>query len=212
WCDHIARMWPVTAVIGENGAFYFAYDRQCRKMIREYLHSTSDQEEGRRRLAILREQVIRDVPGCAISADQPFRISDLAIDFREDVEPLSPEAVHSICSLAHNLGLIAKISSIHVNCWFGQFDKITCLKHLLVNHFNQNPDDVQDAMTYIGDSPNDAPAFAHIRHSIAVANIRPFLDTLAHKPRYITRKTSGAGFCEAVETILAMRQVPDITG
>ena len=23
WCDHIARMWPVDAVIGENGAFYF---------------------------------------------------------------------------------------------------------------------------------------------------------------------------------------------
>jgi hypothetical protein len=21
WCDHIARMWPVTGVIGENGAF-----------------------------------------------------------------------------------------------------------------------------------------------------------------------------------------------
>src|SRR5215210_540990 len=23
WCDHIARMWPVDAVVGENGAFYF---------------------------------------------------------------------------------------------------------------------------------------------------------------------------------------------
>ena len=22
WCDHIARMWPVDGVIGENGAFY----------------------------------------------------------------------------------------------------------------------------------------------------------------------------------------------
>ncbi|HEU0290571.1 MAG TPA: HAD hydrolase family protein, partial [Burkholderiales bacterium] len=25
WCDHIARMWPVAAVVGENGAFYFRY-------------------------------------------------------------------------------------------------------------------------------------------------------------------------------------------
>ena len=25
WCDHIARMWPVDAVVGENGAFYFRY-------------------------------------------------------------------------------------------------------------------------------------------------------------------------------------------
>src|SRR5256885_4980132 len=27
WCDHIARMWPVDAVVGENGAFYFFYAR-----------------------------------------------------------------------------------------------------------------------------------------------------------------------------------------
>src|SRR5258706_11253126 len=26
WCDHIARMWPVDAVVGENGAFYFFFD------------------------------------------------------------------------------------------------------------------------------------------------------------------------------------------
>src|SRR4030095_192869 len=27
WCDHIARMWPVDAVVGENGAFYFWYSQ-----------------------------------------------------------------------------------------------------------------------------------------------------------------------------------------
>ena len=27
WCDHIARMWPVDAVVGENGAFYFRLSR-----------------------------------------------------------------------------------------------------------------------------------------------------------------------------------------
>ena len=34
WCDHIARMWPVAAVVGENGAFYFRYDRARRGMKR----------------------------------------------------------------------------------------------------------------------------------------------------------------------------------
>lgn len=28
WCDHIARMWPVDGVVGENGAFYFRYRRR----------------------------------------------------------------------------------------------------------------------------------------------------------------------------------------
>ena len=26
WCDHFARMWPINAIVGENGAFYFRYD------------------------------------------------------------------------------------------------------------------------------------------------------------------------------------------
>ncbi|MBW2469687.1 MAG: HAD family hydrolase, partial [Deltaproteobacteria bacterium] len=36
WCDHIARMWPVDGVVGENGAFYFYYDGNQRKMHRRY--------------------------------------------------------------------------------------------------------------------------------------------------------------------------------
>ena len=26
WCDHIARMWPVNGVVGENGAFFCSYN------------------------------------------------------------------------------------------------------------------------------------------------------------------------------------------
>ena len=36
WCDLIARLWPVDGVVGENGAFYFHYDRDNRKMRRYY--------------------------------------------------------------------------------------------------------------------------------------------------------------------------------
>ena len=34
WCDHIARMWPVDAVVGENGAFYMRYDAASRRLVR----------------------------------------------------------------------------------------------------------------------------------------------------------------------------------
>ena len=33
WCDHIARMWPVDGVVGENGAFYFVYDSGVRTLL-----------------------------------------------------------------------------------------------------------------------------------------------------------------------------------
>src|SRR5262245_55890334 len=36
WCDHIARVWPVDAVIGENGAFYFCRDHSAQKLIKRF--------------------------------------------------------------------------------------------------------------------------------------------------------------------------------
>src|SRR3954470_17033729 len=34
--DLTARFWPVDAVVGENGAFWFRYDRERRSMIRRF--------------------------------------------------------------------------------------------------------------------------------------------------------------------------------
>ncbi|MGD0277272.1 MAG: hypothetical protein ABSB79_14670 [Syntrophales bacterium] len=37
WCDHIARIWPVDAVVGENGAFYYCYSERERRLLRRYV-------------------------------------------------------------------------------------------------------------------------------------------------------------------------------
>ena len=37
WCDHIARMWPVDAVVGENGAFWFRHDAVAGKLVKRYV-------------------------------------------------------------------------------------------------------------------------------------------------------------------------------
>src|ERR1700730_1371174 len=49
-CDLIARFWPVDAVIGENGAFYFRYDHDVRSMTRGFWLSAEEREAARRRL------------------------------------------------------------------------------------------------------------------------------------------------------------------
>src|ERR1700736_7058067 len=36
WCDHIARMWPVDAIVGENGGLYMIHDAAARKLRRHY--------------------------------------------------------------------------------------------------------------------------------------------------------------------------------
>ena len=44
WCDHIARMWPINGIVGENGAFYFVYDIHKKKMIRRYFKTDQERE------------------------------------------------------------------------------------------------------------------------------------------------------------------------
>src|SRR5262245_42870589 len=114
WCDHIARMWPVTAVVGENGAFYFRYDHAARSMRRRYVDDAATREGYRARLAAIAAEITAAVPGAAIAADQGYRETDLAIDYCEDVAPLPPAAVECIATLMRERGLTAKVSSIHV--------------------------------------------------------------------------------------------------
>ena len=63
WCDHMARMWPVDALVGENGAFYFAYDALNRRMQRCYWKTEDERREDRRRLAQLASTIPARVPG-----------------------------------------------------------------------------------------------------------------------------------------------------
>lgn len=205
WCDHFARMWPVEGVIGENGAFYFSYDRSQNRMNRVYLLDEEERREGQQRLEAVRTRVLQEVPGCQISADQPYRIADLAIDFREDVEPLSKDDVRRICHIAEEEGATYKVSSIHVNCWYGDHNKVACLKQFLQDIADQSFEAVQSSIVFIGDSPNDEPMFQELAHSIAVANIRNFLSDLQYHPTYITEREAAQGFAEAVNVILRKR-------
>ena len=85
WCDHIARMWPVDGLVGENGAFYFYYDDRRRKMQRRYFKSNEERVADRRRLEKLKHDILDKVPGCRVSVDQAYREADLAIDYCEDI-------------------------------------------------------------------------------------------------------------------------------
>ena len=125
WCDHIARFWPVDAVVGENGAFWMWHDHQAGKLRTRFVQDEAERADGRRRLEAVRAQVLRDVPGAGIASDQPYRAADLAIDFCEDVPPLPHAEIVHIVRIFEAHGAHAKVSSIHVNGWFGDYDKLT---------------------------------------------------------------------------------------
>jgi HAD superfamily hydrolase (TIGR01484 family) len=205
WCDHIARMWPVAAVVGENGAFHFRYDRAARAMQRAFADDPAARAANRERLRAIGEDIVRAVPGCAIAADQHYRETDLAIDYCEDVARLPQEAVERIVALMQARGLTAKVSSIHVNGWFGTYDKLAATRRLMREAFRVDLDAERESYAFVGDSPNDAPMFAFFPHAVGVANVRDFAGRLAHEPKYVTAAAAGAGFREAADLILAVR-------
>jgi len=200
WCDHIARMWPVDAVVGENGAFYFRYAGG--RLRRQYHEPPDLRGRHRERLAQLAREIVAAVPGCAIAADQPYRETDLAIDYCEDVAPLPLGEAERIAALMRAAGLHAKVSSIHVNGWFGDYDKLAMTRRLFRDEFAMDLDRERDSVVYVGDSPNDAPMFDFFPRSVGVANVRRFAAVLDTAPKYVTSASSGAGFAEVVAHLL----------
>jgi HAD superfamily hydrolase (TIGR01484 family) len=205
WCDLIARLWPVAAVVGENGAFYYAYDRAARRMQRVYAKNAKERAADRERLDVILDEVLREVPQAALAADQAGRDCDLAIDFAEDVPPLDDADVRRIVAVFERHGAVAKVSSIHVNGWFGSYDKRSMCERLLVERFGTSREALGERAAFIGDSPNDAPMFGSFPCSVGVANLERFFDALDAYPRWMTRQIGGLGFREFADRLLAAR-------
>lgn len=205
WCDHIARFWPVDAVVGENGAFYFYYDRAARKLRKRFLDEDAVRAQKRRKLIELGTKILAEVPGTALASDQLYRETDLAVDFCEDVPALPMSAVDRIVALFEAAGATAKVSSIHVNGWFGDYDKLGMTRRLMAEVFSIDLDRENEHFVFAGDSPNDQPMFAFFRHSVGVANVRKFISRLSVKPRYVAAHEGGAGFAELADLLIAAR-------
>jgi HAD superfamily hydrolase (TIGR01484 family) len=207
WCDHIARMWPVDAVVGENGAFYFRYDHRLKKMQQRFVLDQATRAANRQKMALVSQLIINTVPGCALASDQAYREADIAIDFCEDVPRLPEVDILRIKEIMTASGLTAKVSSIHVNGWLGAYDKRSTSQLLFREVFDIDIKIDQSRFIFIGDSPNDQPMFAFFSNSVGVANVGDFLDQLSTPPKYVTTARSGAGFVEFVDKLLELRKI-----
>lgn len=205
WCDHIARMWPVDGVVGENGALFFRYNRETRRMERRYWHTAEQRADARVKLERLARDIPAAVPGAAVAADQPYREEDLAIDFAEDVPRLDGGSIARIVAMFEAAGAVAKVSSIHVNGWFGDFDKLSMTRRAMKEFFGRDIDERRDDIVFAGDSPNDAPMFGFFPNAVGVANVRDFAGCLPTEPTWIAQGRSAEGFLELAESLLEAR-------
>ena len=205
WCDLIARQWPVDGVVGENGAFSFRYDEAARKMVRVYAQSPEVRRANTEKLWKIADRVLKDFPGTAIASDQAYREIDVAIDFCEDVPPLPLATAQAIAEAFHREGAAAKVSSIHVNAWFGDHDKLTMSRRFLAESLDIRLEKDLNHIAYCGDSPNDAPMYAVFPLGVGVANIRPYAKLMPHLPNYVTTSEGGHGFAEFADAVLKAR-------
>ena len=106
WCDHIARMWPVDALIGENGAFWMWHDERAGKLHSRHLLDDAGRADFARRLAAVRERVLREVPGCAAASDSAGSTTSRSTS--ADVAPLPPASIDRIVALMRDAGMNAK--------------------------------------------------------------------------------------------------------
>ncbi len=205
WCDMIARFWPVCGVVGENGAFYYSYDAGARRMRRRIHPELNRYLADAARFDRIRARIADEVPGAAISADQPFRIADLAVDFREDVSPLPRKDIDRIANIFVEEGAVAKVSSIHVNGWFGEYDKLSMTRVFASEILDIDIDSGNSDFAFVGDSPNDAPMFGFFENACGVANVLAFADFLTAAPRWVADSEGGTGFREIADHLLAAR-------
>ncbi len=203
WCDLIARQWPVDGVVGENGAFAF-HERQG--VLRRRFHpSAPDPDSTRDRLAALGRDAVARTPGLRIAKDQPYRMFDVALDFAEEEPDLGLDVAESVRRFCEASGARAKVSSIHVNAWFGDYDKLSMSELFLKGELGWDPEAEPEAVIFFGDSPNDEPMFSRFALSCGVANIRKFEASLRHPPRWVTDQPCGRGFAEAAALIAERR-------
>ncbi len=203
WCDHIARFWPVAAIVGENGAFYFHHGGG--RLERRFIQSLEERATARRKLDKLSKSVLKKFPGSALASDQDYRLCDLAIDFCEDVPPLEDFVAQEIRSHCEAAGANARVSSIHVNAWFGDYNKLSTALLCVRELWNLDATHDLESFAFCGDSPNDEPMFAHFPLSFGVANVARFLDQMKSRPAIVTKESHGAGFAEIADAILRAR-------
>ncbi|MBI9109289.1 MAG: HAD-IIB family hydrolase [Spirochaetales bacterium] len=203
WCDMIIRQWPVEAVIGENGAFVYYFEDE---QLKTFTHPSVSDGESIRKLDEVYVAVKSELPLVRKSKDQFARIYDLAIDFNEDPPRLGYEAAVKIKEICEGLGAQAKISSIHVNTWFGDYSKRDMAVLFMQEHFGLSGSEFKMQAVFCGDSPNDEPMFEYLPNSFAVANILDFEDILMHKPAYVTVSRGGVGFVEIADMLIHGRR------
>lgn len=204
WAEVFAATWPISLAVGENGAGWAHLRRDPgggRFLVRGAFEPMVDVRE---RIDALVATVRARYPDVRLASDQPLRRFDVAFDVGERAA-MPPERVELLRQTCEEAGARVVVSSVHLHAAFGGWDKAEGVVWAAAEVLGVSREDVRERFLFVGDSGNDAPAFAFFRHTVGVANVREHLERLAVPPRWVTTAPRGRGFAEVVSRIVAVR-------
>ena len=201
WSVPFARAWPVDAIVAENGAVALRRNA-AGGLDKLYQQSEDTRVRNFARMQEVLAQIEQQVPGAQRATDSHGRECDIAVDHSEFTH--MPQAQVDECvAIMREAGMNATVSSIHINGWFGDHNKLEGARWIVRELFGIDLDATLGQWIYIGDSTNDQLMFQHMPHSVGVANIARFVPQLQHLPRYVTEAERGDGFVQLADHLLA---------
>jgi HAD superfamily hydrolase (TIGR01484 family) len=203
WSEPFARAWPVQAIVAENGAV--ALVREPGGGLRKlYQQDAATRDRNFQRLQALALRIEQTVPGAKRAQDSAGRETDIAIDHSEFTQ-LPAAGIAQAVAIMREEGLQVTVSSIHINGWIGDHDKLAGARWIVRELLGRDLEAEIARWVYVGDSTNDERMFARFPTAIGVANIQRFASVLQHAPRYVTTGERGAGFAQVARAVLDAR-------
>ena len=204
WSEPFVATWPVDAIVAENGAVALLHPAGG-ALEKRYQQDAVTRALNFDRMQAVLAAIEREIPGAQRATDSAGRETDIAIDHSEFVQ-LPDDIIARVVALMRSEGMHATVSSIHINGWFGDNDKLEGARWIVKELWGRTLDDELDRWAYVGDSTNDQLMFRSFANSIGVANVARFVPQLQHLPRYVAQGERGAGFAQAARAVLAARK------
>jgi hypothetical protein len=201
WSIPFASIWPVDAMVAENGAVALLHNPTTNQVSKIYQQDEATRTHNFEQMQRIAQRVLKEIPGTALAQDSPGRETDIAFDHSE-FHKLSQDQIQQVLQLLKQEGMTATVSSIHINAWFGDHNKWHGAQWILKELTGRDLKQELDQWVYVGDSTNDQVMFEHFTHSVGVANIKRFENELKHLPQYIANQERGAGFAEVANALL----------
>jgi HAD superfamily hydrolase (TIGR01484 family) len=201
WSIPFATTWPVNAIVAENGAVALVHNTQTKQVTKIYQQDLATRSRNYQQMQGIAQRVLKEIPGTAMAQDSPGRETDIAFDHSE-FHHLRQEQIQQVVQLLQQEGMTATISSIHINAWFGNHNKLHGAQWILKELTGRDLKQELDQWVYVGDSTNDQVMFEHFTHSVGVANIKRFEKELNYLPQYVSQQERGAGFAEIANQLI----------